>query len=128
MLLLGWMRVRSLKWALIALITLALLYMSWPKFELFQCRSVQSEAKAWLTHLYEAEKFYYAHHHQYASLEMLLQKGLVKSSEKNYTYHTFQYDTQSFEMRAISKNLDHDIWSVNQTGKIRAIHDACPLP
>ncbi len=107
-------------------LTLAgLAFISWPKFELFQCRSVQSEAKAQLNHLYEAEKFYYAHHHSYTSLEMLIQEGLIKSNEKNYTYKTSHYDDKKFELIATAKSLREDTWAIDQTGDIRSIKNAC---
>lgn len=118
---------RSFKWTLVALTLAGLTFISWPKFELFQCRSVQSEAKAILNHLYEAEKFYYAHHHSYTSLEMLIQEGLIKSNEKNYTYKSVSYDDKRFEIVAIAKNLKQDSWSINQTGDIQSIINACTL-
>lgn len=116
---------RSLKWTLIGLGVCALAFLSWPKFELFQCRSLQSEAKAQLWHLYEAEKFYYAYHHTYTSLETLIQEGLVKSSEKNYTYQTVHHDTKQFQIIAIGKTLLSDRWVVDQAGDIRALQNAC---
>ena len=104
-----------------------LAFISWPKLELFQCRSIQSEAKAALSHLYEAEKFYYARHYSYTSLEMLIQEGLIKSNEKNYTYKTTQHDDKNFEIIATAKNLRQDSWAINQTGEIRSIINACNL-
>lgn len=121
------MAMRSLKWTIIGVTVFILIFISWPKFQLFQCRSTQSEAKAWLYHLYEAEQFYFAHHHSYASLEMLIQEGLVKSSEKNYTYKTSHYDDKRFVIQATAKNLHDDSWTVDQTGTIRAEFDACTL-
>ena len=118
---------RSLKWVLIGIGILALAFISWPKFELFQCRSIQSEAKAELNHLYEAQKFYYAYHHTYASLETLIQEGLVKSTEKNYTYKTIHSDQKTFKITATGKTLVSDIWEVDQTGEIRALQNACNL-
>ena len=118
---------RSFKWTLIGLGICILTFIAWPKFELFQCRSTQSEAKAQLNHLYEAEKFYYAYHHTYTSLEILIQEGLVKSNEKNYTYTTSHHDAKNFELIATGKSLINDRWAVDQTGEIRALYNACTL-
>lgn len=115
---------RFLKLTLIILALFVLAFLAWPKFELFQCRATQSEAKAWLQHLYEAEKFYYAHHQEYASLEMLLKEGLVKSREIYYTYETQSHDSKHFVIVAKNKN---DLWSIDQTGEIKSIQNACIL-
>ena len=121
------MTLRLLKWTLFGLAIACLAIISWPKFELFRCRSIQSEAKAQLSHLYEAEKFYFAHHHSYASLEMLIQKGLIRSNEKNYSYNTVRYDDKNFEIIATAKSLKQDIWAIDQTGNIQSITNACTL-
>jgi hypothetical protein len=118
---------RSLKWTLATLTIAGLAFISWPKLALFKCRSIQSEAKVGLNHLYEAEKFYYARHHSYTSLEMLIQEGLIKSNEKNYTYKTSHHDDKNFEIIATAKNLREDTWSINQNGEIRSIINACNL-
>ncbi|MES2504286.1 MAG: hypothetical protein V4534_05345 [Myxococcota bacterium] len=112
------------KLALILVGLAVLAYIAWPKYELFQCRSRQSEAKAWLKHLYEAEKYYFAHHQEYASIEMLLKEGLVKSREIHYIYETQSHDSKHFVI--IAKN-NNDIWSIDQTGEIKSIHNACIL-
>ncbi|MEI6804986.1 MAG: hypothetical protein WCK49_00580 [Myxococcaceae bacterium] len=116
---------RLLKWTLASIIVTGLIFISWPKFEAFQCRSIQSEAKAQLSHLYEAEQFYFAHHHSYTSLEMLIQEGLIKSNEKNYTYKTSYYDDKTFEIVATSKTLNQDVWSINQADRLQSIKNAC---
>lgn len=117
------MKLRKVVWIASWIIGCGLLvFLSIPKYQLFQCRSTQSEAKAWLQHLYEAEKFYYAHHQEYASLEMLISAGLVKSDRIHYVYQTKQYDARHFQIIATYQN---DIWSVDQTGEIKAIYDAC---
>ncbi|MBH1989334.1 MAG: hypothetical protein I8H75_06010 [Myxococcaceae bacterium] len=118
---------RSLKWTVSGLIVFILVFISWPKYELFQCRSKQSEAKAWLSHLYQAEKFYYAHHQHYVSLETLIEQSLVKSNDLNYTYKTVFANGHAFELQAIAKNLDEDTWTVNQSGKLVARFDACSV-
>lgn len=105
-----------------------LAYLAWPKFELFQCRSIQSEAKAWLHHLYEAEKFYFAHNRIYTSLETLLEEGLVNSNEIHYTYDVQIFDSKRLLIVATSKELlgnKKDIWSIDQNGEIKSIQNAC---
>ena len=116
------MKWRFWKLTLVTIVLFVLAFIAWPKFELFKCRATQSEAKAWLQHLYEAEKFYFAHHQEYASLEMLLKEGLVKSREIHYSYETQAYDVKHFIIIAKSKN---DVWSIDQTGEIKSIQNAC---
>src|SRR3989338_1914183 len=117
------MRLRFFKWALVASGLCLLAYLSWPQFELFQCRSIQSEAKAQLNHLYEAERFYYAYHQSYTSLETLISEGLIKSSEKNYAYKTTEHSQKTFKITATGKTLVSDIWEVDQSGEIRALQN-----
>lgn len=105
-----------------------LAYLVWPKYERFQCKSQQSEAKAWLIHLYEAEQYHFAKQGKYISLEELRKENLIPEKKGSYEYSSHIKSDKSFQIQATSHDnaqFPDDIWAIDQFGKVQAISDAC---
>lgn len=124
-----WKDASWLELAAIVSLALSLVAITIPKFERFECRSKQSEAKFELAQIHAAQKLHYGSFGRYVSLEELASRSRIKPRAKYYNYQTRgDMTANKFTIEARGKDgsqVAGDIWAVDQDKNIEHEHNAC---
>ena len=110
-------------------ILISLVVMTVPRYQIFQCRAKQSEARFELARIHSAEKLYYAKYGRYVAFEELLKRERILPNDRFYRYESAaDLTANTFLIQAEGRSgtqVEGDVWTVDQEKKLVNSHNVC---
>lgn len=125
-----WKGLRAIEIGITLALIIMLLSIVYVRYDVFMCRSMESEAKFSLSQIYAAQKLYHQQNDHFASLEELMVKEeRVALPQRYYRFkEEFPPEKDKFWIRAFGKEgslVAGQSWQIDETNTIVQLSAQC---